>query len=74
MAAAGGADVTNADAYAVVLEVGDDGLKGRGGLLDRRLEAVPWGRVDHGRDARGRRPIAPEVPGCLPGCRGQERP
>ena len=73
MAAAGGADVTNADADAVVFEVGDDGLKGRGGLLDRRLEAVPWGRVDHGRDARGRRPRAPESQGWQLVSRGQER-
>ena len=34
MAAAGGADVTNADPYAVVLEVGDDGFEGMCGLFN----------------------------------------
>ena len=73
MAAAGGADVTNADAYAIVFEVGDDGLKGMGGLLNGREQAVPWGRVGHGRDARGRRPRAPEAQGWRLVSRGQGR-
>ena len=37
MAAAGGADAAERYSDATVFEVGDDGLKGRGGLLDRRL-------------------------------------
>ena len=73
MTAAGGADVTNADTDAVVFEVGDDGLKGMGGLLNGREQAVPWGRVGHDRDARGRRPRAPGAQGWQLVNRGQGR-
>ena len=74
MAAAGGADVTNADADTVVLKVGDDRLKGLGGLLNSREQALPRGLFVHGRDASSRRPKAPEAQGWRFGCRGQERP
>ena len=39
----GAADVADANANAAIVEVGDDRFKGRCGLLDGRLEAVPWG-------------------------------
>ena len=37
MTAAGGADAAERYSDATIVEVGNDGLKGRGGLLDRRL-------------------------------------
>ena len=74
VAADDAAVVANADLDATIVEVGDDGFKGLGGLLNGREQAIPRGRFGHGRDAKGRRPKAPEAQGCLPGCRGQERP
>ena len=74
MAADDAAVVANADLDATIVEVGDDGVEGLSGLLNGREQTVPWGLFGHGRDARGRRPRAPEAQGCLPGCRGQERP
>ena len=73
VAADDAAVVTNADLDAAIVEVGDDGLKGRSGLLDCRLKAVSWGRVGQGRDARGRRPRAPESQGWRLVSRGQGR-
>ena len=67
----GAADVADADANAAIVEVGDDRFKGRCSLLDGRLEAVPWGRVGHGKGARCRRPKAPGPQGWLIGRRDQ---
>ena len=70
----GATDGADADANATIVEVGDEGLKGMGGLLNGREQTVPWGLFGHGRDAKGRRPKAPGAQGWRPGCRGQERP
>jgi len=74
VAADDAAVVANADLDTAIVEVGDDGFEGLSGLLNSRQETVSRGLFGHGRDARGRRPKAPEAQGCLPGCRGQERP
>ena len=74
VAADDGAVVADADLDATIVEVGDDGVEGLSSLLNGREESVSRGLFGHGRDAKGRRPKAPEAQGCLPGCRGQESP
>lgn len=64
----------NADLDATVVKVGDDRFKGRCGLLDRRLEAVPGGCGHHSKGARGNRRRADVAQGCDRFGRGQGLP